>query len=203
MICAIVLAAGRSRRMGTQKLLLPFRASTVIGHIVDQVLAGKVEDTYVVVGSDEAAIAEALSDRAVRLVRNPEPDAEMLTSVRRGLQAAPPECRAVLVVLGDQPGVSVELVDALIGAYLTSGKGLVVPVYEGKRGHPLLLSMGYRDEVLTAHDRVGLRGLLQAHPQDVLEVPASSSAATSDMDHPEDYVRERSRAPAQLAQSEK
>jgi len=202
MICAIVLAAGRSRRMGRQKLLLPFGASTVIGHIVDQVLASKVHDAYVVVGSDEAAVAEALGDRPVHLIRNPEPQAEMLSSVRCGLRALPPGCCAVVVVLGDQPGVSCSLVNALIDAHFGSGKGLVVPVHEGRRGHPLLLAIGYREEVLTAHDAVGLRGMLQAHPEDVLEVEADS-AATSDMDRPEDYLRERSRAPAQLAQSEK
>ena len=193
MICAIVLAAGRSRRMGTQKLLLPFGASTVIGHIVDQVLASKVDETYVVVGSDEAAIAEALAARPVHLVRNPEPQAQMLTSVRCGLRALPPDCRAVLVVLGDQPGVSPELVSAVIGAHLASGKGLVVPVHDGKRGHPLLFGVGYRHQVLNEYDRVGLRGLLRDHPEDVFEVPAPSPAATSDMDRPEDYRRELAR----------
>ncbi|MBM3476939.1 MAG: nucleotidyltransferase family protein [Armatimonadetes bacterium] len=196
MICAIVLAAGHSRRMGTQKLLLPFGASTVIGHIVDQVLASEVAETYVVVGGDEAAIAEALGDRPVHLVRNPEPDAEMLTSVRCGLRAVPHDCRAVVVVLGDQPGLSSELVDALIDAHFASGKGLVVPGHDGKRGHPLLLSIGYREQVLTEYDRVGLRGLLRDHAVDVLEVPAGSSAATSDMDHPEDYWRELGRGGA-------
>jgi molybdenum cofactor cytidylyltransferase len=193
MICAIVLAAGRSRRMGTQKLLLPFGASTVIGHIVDRVLASKVDSTYVVVGSDEAVIAEALGDRPVHLVRNPELEAEMLTSVRCGLRALPRECSAAMVVLGDQPGVSSELMDALIDAHLASGKGLVVPVHEGRRGHPLLLAIGYRDEVRSGYDAVGLRRLLQAHPKDVLEVTASSAAAVSDMDRPRDYLRELSR----------
>jgi molybdenum cofactor cytidylyltransferase len=193
MICAIVLAAGRSRRMGKQKLLLPFGASTVIGHIVDRVLASKVDSTYVVVGSDEAVIAEALGDRPVHLVRNPELEAEMLTSVRCGLRALPRECSAAMVVLGDQPGVSSELIDALIDTHLASGKGLVVPVHEGRRGHPLLLAIGYRDDVLSGYDAVGLRGLLQAHPEDVLEVTASSAAAVSDMDRPGDYLRELSR----------
>jgi molybdenum cofactor cytidylyltransferase len=190
MICAIVPAAGKSRRMGAQKLLLPFGGSTVIAHIVDQLLASEVDAVYVVVGEDGAAIAEALGGRSVHLVTNPDPEAEMLTSIRCGLRALPEACRAVIVALGDQPSLTSELVNQVIRAYRSSGKGLVVPVHEGQRGHPLLLSMRYREEVLGAYDGVGLRGLLADHPEDVLEAPVPSPEVVSDMDCLEDYRRE-------------
>jgi molybdenum cofactor cytidylyltransferase len=193
MICAIVLAAGRSRRMGAQKLLLPFAGSTVIGHVVDRIVARDAEEVYVVVGSEAAAIAEALHERPVRIVRNPEPDAGMLSSVRCGLCALPPGCRAALVALGDQPGITTELVNDLLRAYVASPKRIAVPTYRGRRGHPMVFSMDYRDHVLRDYDEVGLRGLLSDHPEDVLEVPASSPGALSDMDLPEDYRRELAR----------
>ena len=190
MICAIILAAGRSRRMGVQKLLLPFAGKTVIGHILDEVLRSPVEQAIVVVGQEGGRIAEALAGRSVALVTNADPEGEMLSSVRCGLAALPPECEAVLVALGDQPGIAAETIRRMIEAYQTAGRGIVVPVHGGKGGHPILFSMRYRDEVLTRYDDVGLRGLRQAHPEDVLELPAADPSVLSDMDLPEDYRRE-------------
>jgi molybdenum cofactor cytidylyltransferase len=193
MICAIVLAAGRSRRMGAQKLLLPFAGSTVIGHVVDQIATSDVSEVRVVVGEDPTAITEALRERPVTIVRNPEPDAEMLSSVRCGLSALPAGCGAALVALGDQPGITTELVNDLLRAYLASSKRIAVPTYAGQRGHPIVFSTDYRDQVLRNYNEVGLRGLLSDHPEEVLEVVVSSPGAVSDMDIPEDYQRELAR----------
>lgn len=193
MICAVVLAAGRSRRMGAQKLLLPFGGRTVIGHIVGEILRSPVDRTFVVVGDDAPRIAEALGGLRVTLVTNPDGAGEMLSSVRCGLRALPPDAEAVLVALGDQPALTALLIGRMLGAFRTAGRGIVVPVHEGKPGHPLLFSARYREEVLTRYDDVGLRGLRQAHPEDVFELCAASPAVLSDMDWPEDYRRELDR----------
>jgi len=189
MIRAVVLAAGRSRRMGTDKLLLPWAGSTVIAHIVDQVLGSVADRVAVVVGPEAAAVREALDGRACTFVTSPEPESEMLESLRCALRTLPSGCTAVLVVLGDQPGVTAELVDRLVSAGTQSGKGIVVPVYDGRRGHPLLFSAKYRERVLAAYDDTGLRGLLQEFPDDVLEVPVPSPDVLTDLDTPEDYRR--------------
>ena len=144
----------------------------------------------VVVGPDGARIAEVLAGRRVDYVINPDPEAEMLSSVRCGLRATPEDCEAVLVVLGDQPGVTVDVIAAIVQAYHTSGRGIVAPVYKGKRGHPMLFAMLYRDEILTRYDAVGLRGLLHAHPEDVCEIDFPAPNVIDDMDLPEDYERE-------------
>ena len=190
MICAIVLAAGRSRRMGTQKLLLPFAGTTVIGHVVDELLAASVEEVHVVAGLRAGRIAAELAGRRVHLVTNPDPEAGMLSSVRCGLRALPPECTAALVALGDQPSITSATVDDMVRAFAAADRGILVPVHSGRRGHPLMFAAAYRDEVLTRFDDVGLRGLLRAHPDDVLEWPANSPAVLSDMDRPADYQRE-------------
>ena len=190
MICAIVLAAGRSTRMGAQKLLLPFGASTVIGQVVDSISGSVVERTIVVTGPD-GAVAAALAAHDVALVVNPDPAAQMLDSVRLGLRALPPGCEAVLVTPGDLPGVTPRLVASLVAAWRASGKGIVVPVFNGRRGHPLLLSARYVGEVLTQYDDVGLRGLPRAHEDDVLEIPVTDDAVLADIDTPEDYERLR------------
>jgi molybdenum cofactor cytidylyltransferase len=189
MIGAIVLAAGRSRRMGTQKLLLPFAGQTVIGHVVDQLLAAPIDSIVVVVSGDGPAIGEALNGRRVELVTNPEPNSEMLSSIRCGLRALPPNCAAVLIAVGDQPAVTRALVEKLVADYRSSGRGIVVPVAGGKRGHPTILSAKYFHEILSSHDNVGLRGLLQAHPSDVYEVEIDEASLLADIDLPADYAR--------------
>jgi molybdenum cofactor cytidylyltransferase len=193
MIDAIVLAAGRSLRMRTQKLLLPFAGQTVIGHVVDQVLSGAVHRAVVVVGRGDSAVRSALAGKAVTFVENPDPQAEMLSSVRCGLRALAADASAALVVLGDQPAVRPEGIAQLITAFRATRQGIIAPVYGGKRGHPLLIAARYFEPILTSYDDVGLRGLLAAHPADVLEVPASDDSVLSDMDYPDDYRRELAR----------
>lgn len=190
MICTVVLAAGCSSRMGTQKLLLPFGNGTIISHIVDQILASKVENVYVVVGHQPEKIEKELSDKPVQIVLNREYQSGMLSSVRTGLRDIPKYCEAMFVILGDQPSITAELIDKMIQAFYSTEKKIIVPLHNGKRGHPILLSMIYRDEILTNFDDVGLRGILQAHSDDVYEMEALSPGVISDMDYPEDYKRE-------------
>ena len=193
MICAIILAAGRSRRMGVQKLLLPFAGGTVIGRIAGEIVRSPVDETLVVVGQDAAGVADALAGLRLKIVANPDPAGDMLSSVRCGLRALPPDCEAFLVALGDQPTITADLVGRMVDAFRAAGRGIVVPVHGGRPGHPVLLSARYRKEVLTRYDDVGLRGLRQAHLEDVFEPCVTSPAVLSDMDCPEDYRRELDR----------
>jgi len=190
MICSIVLAAGMSRRMGVQKLLLPFAGQTVISRIVAELLGSIVNEIHVVVGHDADKITGELSGRNVSIAVNPDYEKGMLSSVRCGIRALPEQCESVLIALGDQPGITSKLVDEMAGAFAATEKGILVPLYDGKRGHPLMFSRGYCDEILKCYDDVGLRGLAPAHPEDVFELNVSSAAVLSDMDYPEDYRRE-------------
>jgi len=193
MICAIVLAAGRSGRMGTQKLLLPLENKPVVAHVVDALLRSTLEQIVVVTGRDGERLQEALRDRAVTFVQNPEPEGEMLGSVRCGLRTLPATCDGVLVALGDQPGVTEELVMGLVRAFRETGRGIIIPVCQGRRGHPILFAARFRHEVLSAHTGIGLRGLLDAHPSEIFELPVSAATVLEDMDTPEDYERHKRR----------
>jgi len=194
MIIAIVPAAGQSRRMGVQKQLLPFAGTTVIGHIVDELRRSRIDEVCVVAGHQADRLRQALEARSVRIVVNPDYEqTDMLASIRCGLATMPADYRAVLVALGDQPAITAELVDVMIDCFSTCGRGIVVPIHTGRRGHPLLLDGRYRNEILTGCDQVGVRGLLAAHADDVFELPVSTSAVLSDMDYPEDYRRELAR----------
>ena len=190
MICAVVLAAGLSRRMGVQKLLLPFGGKTVIAHIVDQLLASTVDQVHVVVGHQAERISAELSGRVFSTVKNPNYKSGMLSSVRCGLQNLPEKCRAVMVALGDQPSITTGLIDQMLQSFATTEKSILVPLYKGKRGHPILFSTLYRDDILTQYDDIGLRGLLHSHSDDVFELDVPTSSVLNDMDYPEDYRRE-------------
>ncbi len=190
MISGIVLAAGESRRMGRQKLLLPYGASTVIEHIVDQALASSLTEVVVVTGHDREEVTKALDGRNVTLTHNATYQEGMLSSVRCGLHAARRDCAGVMILLGDQPAICTSLLDELVRSFEDEGEGIVVPVHEGRRGHPLVFSARYREEVLTRFDDVGLRGLLDAHPDALRCVELNRPEVLSDMDTPEDYARE-------------
>src|SRR5947207_14072158 len=169
MVCAIILAAGKSLRMGTQKLLLPFAGQTVIGHDVDQVNKSSIRQTLVVTSGQEEKIGAALKGKRVSTVINPDRDGDMPSSIRCGLRAMP-GCEAVMILLGDQPSIRSELVGELIRIYETSNASIIVPTYRGKRGHPILFSSEYCDEVQKKFEGRGLRGLLSAHPEQVYEM---------------------------------
>ena len=190
MIFAIILAAGRSRRMGAQKLLLPLAGKPVIARIVDELLHSPLDQLLVVVGCDGNEIQKALNGRSVGFLSNPEPAGDMLSSIRCGLRALPAGCSAVLIVLGHQSNITAQLVTQLIVKHAESGAGIIVPTHDGHRAHPVLVDARYRDELLSRHDGVGLRGFLNAHPAEVISLEIPDGTILRDMDNPEDYQRE-------------
>src|SRR6266568_1711744 len=185
MICAMILAAGKSLRMGTQKLLLPFAEQTVIAHVADQAIKSPIRQVLVVTAEQSEAIASALKGKRLSIVINPDFEGDMLSSIRCGLRALP-GCDAILVLLGDQPGIRSELIGEIIKIYETSNASIIVPTYRGRRGHPVLFSSKYCDEVQKKYDGVGLRGLLSAHPEQVHEMKVDDVAVLADMDVPQD-----------------
>jgi len=193
MICAVVLAAGRSTRMGAQKLLLPLGGKPVIRRIVDELLATALGDIAIVVGADGVPIRNALDGCKVRFVTNPDPQSDMLASIRCGLRVLPDSCTGVMVVLGDQPGITRALLSQLIAAFVRKGRGIVAPERGGHRGHPVIFAVRYLEELLRKHDDTGLRGLLAAYPDDVEKVAVQEGGLLDDMDTLEDYMRIKER----------
>ena len=189
MICGIILAAGCSI-LGTQKLLLPFGKNTVISHIVNQLINSAVTKTYVVVGHQSEQVTEELSNKPVTIINNPEYKTGMLSSVRAGISNVPQDCEEILIALGDHPSITTSFINELIQKYSQTDKKIIVPKYNDKRGHPILFSSIFKDEILTDYDDIGLRGLLRTHDSDIYEMSVSDCSVVSDMDYPEDYQRE-------------
>jgi molybdenum cofactor cytidylyltransferase len=188
MIWAVVLAAGESRRMGTQKLLLPFGETTVVEAVVRTASASRADRVLVVIGADGEAVRRKIEGSGVEFAVNPDYRLGMLSSVQAGFRALPAEAEAAVIMLGDQPFLAAAVVDEVIGTYREGRKGIVIPTFRGRRGHPLLIDLKFREEVLALDPAEGLRGLVRARAGDIGEVEAGDAGILRDMDTPEDYA---------------
>ena len=193
MIWAIILAAGESRRMGTQKLLLPFGDTTIAGAVVSTAAASRVDRVLVVLGADRQAVRDKLEPLVLAGARleftvNDDYRLGMLTSIQAGLRALPAEAAAAVIMLGDQPFLPGRVVDAVIAARDAGGPGLIIPIFQGRRGHPVLIDLKYKDEILALDPLDGLRALMRAHAGDVLEVDVGDANILRDLDTPEDFA---------------
>ncbi len=189
MIWAVVLAAGESRRMGTQKLLLHYGGTTVVESVVRAALDSSVDETMVVLGADREAVRLALKSYPVTFAVNEDYQRGMLSSIQTGFTSLPPGAQAAVLLLGDQPDVLPLTIDELVVAYRQRRRGISLPVYGERRGHPILIDTGYRPEILGLDPDVGLRQLARDHPEDVVAVEISEREAPEDMDVPGDYDR--------------
>src|SRR5437763_4793658 len=187
MISAILLAAGRSRRMGAFKPLLPFGERTVIETCIGNLQAGGVEEVVVVIGHRADEIRERLAHVAVRFAVNAEEESEMGVSIARGVEQVGASAEAVFIALVDQPAVPPEVIRLLIAERKRTGARLIVPEYEGRGGHPVLIDLGFREELLNLDSQRGLRALFESHRADVLRVPVASPYVVRDMDTWDDY----------------
>lgn len=190
MIYGIVLAAGESKRMGRPKQLLPFGKQTLIETVIDHALLSQVEKIMVVLGANRELVAKRLAKFPISLIFNPRYQDGMLSSVQLGFEAIARDATAAIIILGDQPTIPGSVIDSIINAYNSSGKGIIIPIYRKRRGHPVLIDYKYRNEVAALDPALGLRSLVHGHPDDVEEVIVESPAILKDIDFPEDYVRE-------------
>lgn len=186
-IGAIVLAAGRSRRMGQFKPLLKFGSSTMIETCLDTIESVEIGQAVVVAGHRGTELRDALSSRNVTWAINSDPDSQMGASIALGVQALVPETDAVFLALADQPAVSARMYTELLAEKERTGAKIVVPEFDGHRGHPVLVDLCYRDELLRLDEGEGLRGFLDRHVADVYRVPVDNPYVLLDLDTPEQY----------------
>jgi molybdenum cofactor cytidylyltransferase len=186
-IVAIVLAAGLSRRMGRSKLLLDLHGKPVIRWAVERI-ARRVDEVLVVVPRDDAPIRAALPGLRVSYVTNPRPEEGQATSIAAGVAALSRDCRACVVVLGDQPHVPEAAVTAVIATFERTGKPIVAPVYRGVRGHPVLFAAETFRELVRLTGDTGARDLVARDPGRVALVDVDADVP-ADVDTPADYDR--------------
>ncbi len=184
---AIVLAAGAGSRFGGGKLLATLEGRPVLQHVIDTLGEAGVADVIVVVGDSGDELEDAIDWRGARRVRNPDPARGLSSSLRSGFEAVDPAASWVLVLLGDQPLVSVHVIRALLAAAGTSDRPIVVPVHPDDGGrNPVLLGRAAFDLADAAAGDRGLGPAIAAHPELVLEVPVDE--ANPDVDTRGDLV---------------
>jgi CTP:molybdopterin cytidylyltransferase MocA len=186
-VAAIILAAGRSQRMGAFKPLLPFGDITVIDSCLQNLRAGGVETVIVVVGHRANELRNHLKGSQVVFAVNPEPESEMSSSIACAVRELPREAKAVLITPVDHPAVPPEVVSQLVDEW-GKGHGLVKPIWQERGGHPVLIDLRFKDELLRLDSNLGLKALFDTHKDQVKRVPVHSNYIARDMDTWEDYA---------------
>jgi len=208
MIAGIILAAGESKRMGELKQLLPFGNSTIIETVINNLSSAMLNDLIVVLGHEAERITEHIKHKPIpkgrsepfRIVYNSDYKQGMLTSVKCGIRAAVEGTTrnvtsdrkdAILVALVDQPFLTTNLIDKVIEEFCVRDKGIILPSYNYKRGHPVIIDLKYKDEILNLEgEDAGLRDVIRAHPEDIFYVEVDTDIVIRDIDYREDYLRE-------------
>ncbi len=195
LVSAIVLAAGQSRRMGSPKLVLPWGSRTVIEQVIQTLIEAGIIEIVVVTGGDSGTVEGVLKNKyPIKLVRNPQyARSEMLGSLKVGMRALSTECRALLVVLGDQPMIQTDVVQKVVETYIQTGAVLVVPSYQMRRGHPWLVDRSLWAEILGLSASQTMRDFMQAHANWIAYSQMDAPEITTDIDTPEDYENLRPR----------
>ncbi len=188
-IAVVVLAAGKSSRMGTAKPLLPFGSVTAIERLIGSVARSRVGDIIVVTGHDLDKMIPILDGLPVRRIHNARYESGMFSSVFAGVAALQDDVEAFLVLPADYPLIRPEVLDRLIDAFRQDGRPILHPACCRVRGHPPLISGGLRDSLLRADDVTSLRDFFRQHSEDEVEVEMEDLTILMDMDTEEDYRR--------------
>ena len=187
---AIILAAGESRRMGQPKQLLPFGDKTMLDCVIDAFQPPRVDQIIVVLGHKAEEIARKLGTAPqLRIVKNQHYKQGMFTSVQAGLRALPKQATLVMIALCDQPRLQRETVEKLIGEFEKKGHKILIPMYEGRQGHPLLFRAEYAKEILALDDSLTLKHFLAAHATETARLPVADEGVLIDIDDRADYER--------------
>jgi len=189
-IWAIVLAAGESKRMGFPKMLLDFGGKTMLERVIENVTGSDVDKIMVVLGAEREKLMSIVNKLPVSYCYNENYSDGMLSSVKCGFKNIPEGYEAVLVFQGDQPYIKAGVINSVIKAYRSSDYGLLMPVCNGKRGHPLLIDFRYNNEIELLDSSEGLRSLAQKFSNDVLEVETAEEGILRDFDTYSEYKSE-------------
>lgn len=189
MISAVLLAAGESRRMGEFKQLLTLDGKTFIERCVDNLLATRVGEIVVVTGHREQDIRRAVENRPIRFAHNADYREGMSSSLKCGVRSLSKDARACLIALVDQPQISVDIFNRVIQEYETDQPLIVIPTCEGRNGHPIILDLKLKEEILSMDPAQGLRQVVHAHSSEIRRVEVAQESVLMDFDLPEDYRR--------------
>jgi len=191
-LAGVVLAAGRSARMGSPKALLDFLGLPFVVRIMEALEALEVKARVVVLGPDAPRIQPVLAGHDCMIVENPEPETGPIASLRAALRALQPlQPSAVLVWPVDLPHVRVTTVERLLETHRRTRAAAVVPTFAERRGHPVIWGSALFEDLLESPEatRQGARAVLHKHDKEVVAVPVDDPAVIDQLNTPEDYER--------------
>ena len=190
---AIIPAAGLSRRMGQPKLLLPWRGTTVVAHLVGELQAAGIQRIFVVLRASDAALRTAVEASGAIPVQPPLDPPDMRASVEYGLQVASQAASSCVsdsgwfLIPADHPLVSRDTLKALYEAWQPRSRQILIPTFNGQRGHPTLFSLDFAQEVADIPADQGLNWLVRRNAASIKEIPVNDPGTIADLDTPEDY----------------
>jgi molybdenum cofactor cytidylyltransferase len=189
-ISAILLGAGESKRMRVDKLSLRLGRKTILEHCFETLWRSKVEEVTIVLSVRNQEIKNLFKGPRVKIIVNPHSEKGMSTSIRKALRTIPSDSHGILIALGDQPFLKTRTINALIRAFDQGERGIIVPSFRGRMGHPVIFHRKYKRDLLNLKGDVGGRSILERHPQDVRRVSIKSEGVVKDIDTWQDYRRE-------------
>jgi molybdenum cofactor cytidylyltransferase len=185
-IAAIILAAGRSSRMGAFKPLLPWGKQTIIQSCINYLRAGGADQIVVVVGHRADEIRQHLNSASVTFAVNSDPDSEMTESIKQAVSQLADNVEATLITPVDYPAVSPETVARIISEW-SNGSRLIKPTYQNRGGHPVLIDLSLRTELRELSPTLGLKSLFDTHRNEVKRVAVDCPYIARDIDTWDDY----------------
>ena len=189
MLGAVILSGGASTRMGSPKALLPYQGRPFLDHLLEATHHPKISTRRVVLGPHAEAIAKAIHLPADETVINADWERGQLTSIHAALHSLPSGLDGMVLCLVDHPLISTTLVGELIAAFYTSHAPIVVPVYMGRRGHPVIFSSQLFPELLAAPLDVGARSVVWAHRSEICEFPTNEEGCVLNLNDPEAFAK--------------
>jgi molybdenum cofactor cytidylyltransferase len=189
MLAAVILSGGASRRMGSPKALLPYQGRPFLEHLLDVAKHPSIGVRRVVLGPDADVISSQVSLSPQEVVINNEWERGQISSIQAAIRSLPDGTAGMLLCPVDHPLISSSLVSDLIESFEKTHAAVVVPLFEGRRGHPVIFSSRLYDELLNAPEDKGARAVVWAHSKEICEVSTTEEGCVLNLNDPEAFLK--------------
>lgn len=175
--------------MGEMKQLLPWKGKTIIEAVIDNLSESKINEIVVVLGYNSYKIINFINNRNINIAINENYKDGMFSSIKLGLFSLSNECKSFMIVLGDQPHITSNTINAIVDEYLKRNKGIISPVFKGKKGHPIIFNIKYKGKIMELDNNSTLRDIIRNNNDDLFLINVDDRGVIEDIDKKEDYLK--------------